>query len=156
MIDSGASGRRDDAPAVTTRLLREFAVLLTLLTLGLGFLGVWKRGGELTAASAALLATALFLGVPGILHPPWVRPLYRLLMTITRPIGHVVGVALLAVIFFMVLTPLALVLRLTGRDPLRLRRPLSDSLWIKRWTDDDVRQYLRQYQKQVIDSGDGG
>lgn len=155
MIEPGWD-RSGDSPAVTKRLLREFAVLLTVLTLGLALWGIGKRGGELTAASLIVLAVAILLGLPGVIYPPWVRPLYRLLMTITRPIGHVVGLALLGVIYFLVLTPLAMVMKLTGRDPLRLRRPRGESLWIKRWTEDDVRHYLRQYQKQVVDPDDGG
>ena len=138
-------------PPLTTRLLREFATLLTVLTLGLAGLSFWKHGGSVSTSSVVLLSIALLLGLPGIVHPVWVRPLYRLLMTVTRPIGHVVGLALLGLIYFVVLTPLALLLRTTGRDPLRLRKPTEASLWTRRWTEEDVRQYLRQYQRQVAD-----
>jgi ABC-type uncharacterized transport system permease subunit len=40
------------------------------------------------------------------------------------------GYAVLALLFFIVITPLGLVLRMLGQDPLRLRRPAgAQSYW---------------------------
>jgi len=45
----------------------------------------------------------------------------------------VLGSLILAVVFFVVLTPLGLLLRAVGRDPLKLRRDSSvKSFWIDR------------------------
>ena len=45
-------------------------------------------------------------------------------MALTKPIGHVVGLVLLAVVYYGVMTPLALAFRLAGRDGLG-RSPLG-------------------------------
>jgi len=49
------------------------------------------------------------------------------------PIASLVGPLLIGVVFFCVLTPLAIVMRLAGGDPLRLRRDrAAPSYWIAR------------------------
>jgi hypothetical protein len=48
-------------------------------------------------------------------------------------LGRIVNPVVLTVLFFVVVTPYALVLRLAGRDALRLRpEPGRDSYWIAR------------------------
>jgi hypothetical protein len=52
-------------------------------------------------------------------------------MVLTRPLGIVMTTVILAVVYFLVLTPLALLRRLGNRDPLDLRwdpRP-RESAW---------------------------
>lgn len=57
-------------------------------------------------------------------------PAYWAWMGLVWTIGTLVGTLALAVVFFLVLTPLALGGRLAGRDRLRLRRPPDgESLW---------------------------
>ena len=49
------------------------------------------------------------------------------------PISAVIGSFLIGVLYFCVLTPAALVIRLTGRDALRLRLdPGAPSYWIRK------------------------
>jgi hypothetical protein len=48
-------------------------------------------------------------------------------------LGKVVSPIALGILFYAVLTPVALILRLTGQDPLRLRPDRGgDSYWITR------------------------
>jgi uncharacterized membrane protein YhaH (DUF805 family) len=48
-------------------------------------------------------------------------------------LGKIVSPIALGILFYGVLTPLAIVIRLTGKDPLRLRLdPRADSYWIVR------------------------
>lgn len=47
--------------------------------------------------------------------------------------GAVFGPAILSVIFYIVLTPVAVVMRMSGKDPLSLKRqPSKSTYWIKR------------------------
>jgi hypothetical protein len=47
-------------------------------------------------------------------------------------VSRMAGYAVLALLFFVVVTPLGLILRLLGKDPLRLRRPTgAESYWTK-------------------------
>jgi hypothetical protein len=45
-------------------------------------------------------------------------------------LSQVAGRVVLAILFFIVMTPLGLLLRMCGKDPLRLRRPAgAESYW---------------------------
>ena len=57
-------------------------------------------------------------------------PAYWLWMTFVFLVGTMIGTLALAVVFFLVVTPLALAARLAGRDRLGLRRPSPGAtLW---------------------------
>ncbi len=90
-----------------------------------------------------LAAPLLLTGIVGTLLPTWVRGIYRAAMLITRPIGFVVSQIMLAILYFLVVVPIAAALRLTGYDPLQRKSP-------GKWTPLDQgarskRRYLRQY-----------
>ncbi len=79
---------------------------------------------------AAGLAIVAFL--LSLLRPRWFRGFYRGGMRASFHVGQVVGGLLLVVIFFVVLTPIGLLLHLSGRDLLKLRRdPQAATGWQK-------------------------
>jgi len=98
-------------------------------------------------ALAALLWRRHLLGVPGFTtaasvlalvvlacaaRPRWFRGFYRVGMTASFHVGQVMGRVLLSVVFLLVVTPLGLLLRLTGKDLLQLRRdPNAATYWRK-------------------------
>src|SRR5262245_44230382 len=101
---------------------------VVVFSAGCGLL--WRRG----AISTGSLAVAIILlGVVLVLcwlRPHWFRPTYRTVMTTSFYVGQVTGRVLLAIFFMAVLTPLALALRLFGKDLLRLRRDTKvESYW---------------------------
>jgi hypothetical protein len=52
----------------------------------------------------------------------------------------------LGLLYYGIFTPLALVFRLKGRDPLmRFRRPETQSYWIPKPAITDLRRYYRQF-----------
>jgi hypothetical protein len=58
-----------------------------------------------------------------ILQPKWFRGYYRFSGRIGFYISQMIGWVILTFLFFLVLTPLGIVLRISGKDPLRLKRP---------------------------------
>ena len=61
------------------------------------------------------------------------------------PIGFVVSFVLLAVFYFLLLTPVALVFRLIGRDALRRRfDAAAPSYWVPHKTNQDLQRYFHQ------------
>jgi hypothetical protein len=63
--------------------------------------------------------------------PGWLRPIYVVLMCITLPIGFVVSAVLLRVIYYLVITPMALWFKIRGRDAMNRRLdPEADSYWL--------------------------
>jgi hypothetical protein len=101
------------------------ALVLALLTGLLCWRG-WVSRPAAVAALTGLLAVALL----AMARPRWLRGPYRAGMKVSHALGRVVAPLVLGVIFLLVLTPLGLVLRLLGKDLLRLRRnPGATTYW---------------------------
>lgn len=114
----------------TPRSLRAFALTvggaLLLLALWLG----WRRHSPL-ALAPGLLGGALALA--GLAAPARLRPLHRGWMALALALGWVVSRLVLTGLFFLVVTPLALLGRLTGRRGLELRPDRSArTYWVAR------------------------
>jgi hypothetical protein len=109
-----------DNPREWQKFILAGVVVLT----GVGAV-LWRRGAisfTFFAAVTIVLSAALVLGW---LRPRWIRPLYRGAMTASFYVGQIMGRVLLTIVFVVVLTPLALMLRLFGKDLLRLKRDTS-------------------------------
>ena len=92
-----------------------------------GFYKGWNPGtiaGFLTASLALALAAAF---APGILAP-FNRAWFRL----GQLLGKIVSPVVLGIIYFGLLTPVALIARMSGRDELKLKRRSVASFWIDR------------------------
>ena len=125
-------------------VLRQFAALWLLALLALAANHYFVRHHP--ALALALALAALLLGVPGLLHPPLLRWIFVAAMVLAFPIGWLVSLLLLATLYFLVLTPLALVFRLRGRDLLgRKPAPRRESFWEPKHSPLDPRSYFRQY-----------
>jgi hypothetical protein len=80
----------------------------------------------------AIIVGALF-GIVAATRPTLLATLNKLWIKLGQLLGKIVGPIAMGLIFYCVLTPLATVTRLTGRDPLRLRFDRhADSYWILR------------------------
>ena len=75
-----------------------------------------RRAGPLLAG-AGLLLVLLGAAAPGLLGP-----VHRGWMAVARVLGRVNTVLFLSIVYFLVLTPLGIVFRLSGRDELSRRR----------------------------------
>jgi predicted membrane metal-binding protein len=80
----------------------------------------------------ALVLAAAFL-VVAFLAPGILRPLNKAWFKLGLILNHVVSPVIMGVLFVVAFVPTALILRLAGKDLLRLRgNPASDSYWITR------------------------
>jgi len=81
----------------------------------------WSVGVAIVFALVALVKPALLAG------------LNRLWMKLGVLLGKVVSPIALGILFYVVITPIGVVIRLTGKDPLRLKFDLdAESYWIPR------------------------
>lgn len=113
----------------SARMLRQFAAIWLPLFAALVGLWIGRATGHWQAVRMAWIVTAL-VAVGGVAHPPLVRPVFLGLILLTFPIGWVVSHALLAAIHLVVFTPIGLVRRAMGHDPLDLRGiPHRRSMW---------------------------
>lgn len=80
----------------------------------------------------------------GLINPAAIRPVFVGLILLTYPIGWVVSHLLLGAIFYLLFTPIGLVLRITGHDPLQLKPPAGNSLWKTPVGKTDPASYVHQ------------
>jgi hypothetical protein len=106
--------------------------------LGLGVPGPWVAGALALAAGVAALAVWL--------APAWGARLWVGWMRAAEPMGWVVSHVVLAIVYYGVLTPVGLVMRLAGRDPMQRRfDKRAASYWVERKDHGDPGRYFRQF-----------
>lgn len=129
----------------TTRELRQFAgIWFPAFTIVLGLI-INGRLGAFAIAVAIWTFGAAVLGL-GLAKPVLVKWLFVGLSYVTFPIGWIVSNIVLLVIFYLLLAPLGLLLRLTGHDLLRRTLdPSARTYWRPRPTDVPIARYFRQY-----------
>jgi hypothetical protein len=133
--------------------LRSFGFLALV---AFGLLGAWilwkgsifgiqlneaARGAAFTAWALALLS-----GFFSLIYPKANRPLYVALSLIAYPIGMVISHIIMALIFYGIITPVGLLFKLIGRDPLNRKfDPQAETYWEPHVPREDKKYYFRQF-----------
>jgi hypothetical protein len=139
----------DEVPAEVMRgTLRQFAALCLLIFAALFAWSSYRHHGAPSTSAWLVLVFAVVVGLPGLVHPPAIRPVFLGATALTQPIGHLISTILLGIIYYGLITPLAWVFRIGGRDPLACRGPTLASYWEPKNDPTDVLRYVRQYQRQ--------
>jgi len=127
------------------RALRQFSgIWFPLFALVVG-LAVARLSGAWTA-SIVIWCAAAAVASAGLIWPLFARPVFVGLMVLTLPIGWVVSHVLLALILYLVVTPIGIALRLVGHDPLRLRDdPNRTTNWHPSAPMRSAADYTKQY-----------
>jgi hypothetical protein len=127
-----------------TKALRQFAAawLIVFLAFGAPQYLVRRHPGT----GLALMSMAVVIGALGLVKPLAVRWIFVGWMVIAFPVGWVISELMLLLMYYAILTPVAFLFRLQGRDLLRRKRePDATTFWLPKDTPQDVRSYLRQY-----------
>ena len=124
--------------------LRVFSLLL----IGFGAIvaAVLYRRLESPTPSAVALLVTCFIGLVGLVAPILVRPVYVVWMGLAFPIGWTVSHLMMLAVYYLVLTPIGLAMRLGGRDPmLRSLDREAKTYWLPRTPRKDLKSYFRQF-----------
>jgi hypothetical protein len=126
------------------KTLRQFAWLWLAF---FGGMALWQAVvKERTTLGLILVALAVSVSSLGLLRPEWLRFVYVGWMILAFPIGWTVSQVMLAVIFYGLFTPIGLVFRIMGRDPLeRTRQSNRESHWKAKPTPTDLKRYFKQF-----------
>ena len=122
------------------RELRRFAVAMLIGFAVLGLLATWRAGG-ISRAAAILWTTGVVLAIAAFV-PRLNRIAYLAVYLPTSIIGYFVSTLLLALMFFLVITPLGIILRLLGKDFLQ-KRPRKQWTPVRSVKSED--SYYRQF-----------
>jgi ABC-type uncharacterized transport system permease subunit len=126
------------------RELRAFARLwFPLFVAAIGGAIWWRADAPVTAVSVWAVGGAIAAAV--LASTEVARIVFVGLITLTYPIGLVISTVVLAFMFYLVFTPFGYVMRLIGRDALRLRARDASSHWIPYAQDDGPERAFRQY-----------
>jgi len=129
----------------TRRQLNQFGFIWLGFLAFFGALATWRW--EAPAVGTVLWAAAVVVPVLGWLWLGFMRAVFVGMSYAAWPIGFVVSHVVLALVYYGVLTPIGLAMRLVGYDPMRRRfEPDADSYWIERdSTPVDAGRYFRQF-----------
>ncbi len=130
---------RDPSP----KQLTWFGLVWTLFLGLVGGLALWAGGWP---AATLLWTLAAAVPVVGRLRPGLMRSIYLAVAYASFPIAYLVSQLVLAGVYYLVLAPTGLLLRLFGHDPM-LRRfdHGAKTYWSRRERSENVGRYFRQF-----------
>ena len=106
----------NEIPELDKKGLRDFGLITgTLFVLIFGLALPWKFEWQWPIWPWVILAVLSFMA---FVAPLQLQPVYRVWMRIGMAIGSVVSRIILAFVFFLVVTPIGLLMRSTGKDPM--------------------------------------
>jgi hypothetical protein len=126
----------------TAKDLNILALVFLVVPGIVGGLALWKgsfKGWYWIGAGVALATIRLI--------PPLFRAIYRVWVSMAITVGYFVSRIILTIIFFLVMTPLGLIMALVGKDPMERKiDPEASSYWLARENEKD--QSIERYEKQ--------
>jgi len=126
-----------------TSEFRKFGVTMAVVLALIGGLILWRHKNYYWYLFGA---AALFL-LLGLLAPSMLKSAHKIWMTLSIIMGGFMSRLILIILFYLVLTPTGLLLRILGKDILntRITKDSSESYWIPRKTN---KSQERDYEKQ--------
>ncbi len=120
------------AQRIPTRLTgaqgRRFGFTLAPAFLALATLLAW-RGREMLAIFAAGLG--ILLGLAAVVVPRRLGPVQRTWMALAHALSRITTPILLGIVWYLVITPIGLLRRAVGGNPLS-RREVAGGFWVRR------------------------
>lgn len=94
----------------------------------LGIIGgiVWYKGG---ASGPWLVGIGVAFGLWGIAWPNGLKPVHKAWMALAVTLGYFISRLLLTIIFYLVLTPIGLIMRALGKDLIDKKMRDRESYW---------------------------
>ncbi len=109
--------------------IRKFGIIALIFFGSLCGLGIWTG----KPIPTYLFGSLSILGLGFILIPARLRPVYNAWMKIAHVIGRIITTLVLALAYYLVITPSALIKRLFGGRPLPLKPDKeAKSYWVTR------------------------
>ena len=128
----------------TNKQLRTFGIALSILLGGIGLIhfikGNTPQNYWFWGAAVVILFTALTV-------PILIKPIYRVAIFIAHILGWINTRIILGLIYYLMFTPISLIMKIIGRDPLHRKvDKQAASYWnIRERTPKAKEQYLKQF-----------
>ena len=111
---------------------RSFGILFFIVFLGFG---LWPLTKEMNPNVFLIIISIIFL-ILGILNSKVLSPLNNLWIKLGEILGKIIAPVVMALVYFLILTPISLLVRAFGKDLLGLKYlKQQNSYWTKRKKD---------------------
>ncbi len=107
---------------------RSFGILFFVVLL---IIGVWPLKNGNNPYYVILIISFIFL-ILGLTNSKFLTPLNKTWVKFGELLGRIIAPLVMAVVYFIILTPISLLLRIFGKDLLNLKYSKGNSYWIKR------------------------
>ncbi|MFH1664822.1 MAG: SxtJ family membrane protein [Candidatus Omnitrophota bacterium] len=121
---------KHDAGDMKDRDLRQFGLVLGIVLSGIGFLHF--RKDHMTVSSWLFGMGGVSL-LAAVIRPCLLRAVYAVFSKVARIIGWVNTRIIIIFVYYLIVTPIGLIMRFFGKDPLpRKIDRRAESYWVKR------------------------
>ena len=117
---------------------RSFGILFCIVFL---LIAIWPLISSSSVRYWALVLSVTFL-ILGIINSKLLSPLKVYWIKLGEILGKVIAPLVMSLVFFIILTPIGLILRLFGKDLLKLKKNKKSSYWLSRG---DLKSMDRQF-----------
>ena len=117
---------------------RSFGILFCIVFL---LIAIWPLISYSSVRYWALVLSVTFL-ILGIINSKLLSPLKVYWIKLGEILGKVIAPLVMSLVFFIILTPIGLILRLFGKDLLKLKKNKKSSYWLSRG---DLKSMDRQF-----------
>jgi hypothetical protein len=124
------------------RQLRQFGLLVGGI---FGFIGLWPMVWRHQSPRAWALVLAIALVAPALVAPRLLAPAHRAWMKLAEVLAWINTRLLLGLVFFLVVTPIGLLMRALKRDPMRRQLAPRDESYRVRCSPRPATHMLRQF-----------
>ena len=107
---------------------RSFGILFFIVFLGIG---LWPLKNNNDPNYIFLGLSSIFL-ILGIINSKLLYPLNKAWVKFGEILGMIIAPIIMGLVYFIILTPISLLVRLSGKDLLKLKKNKSSTYWIER------------------------
>ena len=112
----------------TSNTNKKFGILFFIIFF---IYGIWPILNSGEVKIWALLISIVFL-ILGLTNSKILSPLYKYWIKLGELLGKIISPVVMAFVYFVVITPIAIIIRLFGKDLLSIKFSKMPSYWIKR------------------------
>mgnify|MGYP001208736133 CR=1 FL=1 len=107
---------------------RSFGLLFFIVFIALA---LWPLTNQGEINIYLVIISLIFLTL-GFLNSKILSPFNKAWIKLGEILGRFIAPVVMAIIYFLILTPISLLVRLSGKDLLKLKKNKSSTYWIKR------------------------
>ncbi len=126
--------------------LRSFGIVVGTIFALIAVFVFWRKSFVLGTAVFTLGAIGSVLVLGGLLIPAALRPVHKVWMSIAIVLGAIMSRVILSLVFYLVVTPIGLLMRLFGKDPITKKPdPSLETYWIPKDPAESDKSRLMKY-----------